>query len=138
MLTDVTNATVEDEAQALLGARFGLSSFRPGQREVPGRFTRQQTYRGIKTLVRMQSRSTTKQNCIEWQIEQLPRGLLRDVQRFVIETVGDVFHARSITCWISRILALHIERVNRYVFEDPETAHDDVGSADWPAHRHAR
>jgi ATP-dependent DNA helicase RecQ len=33
-LADVTNAPVADDAQALLVARFGLTSFRPGQREV--------------------------------------------------------------------------------------------------------
>jgi ATP-dependent DNA helicase RecQ len=33
-LAHVTTAPVEDAAQALLGARFGLTSFRPGQRQV--------------------------------------------------------------------------------------------------------
>lgn len=75
---------------------------------------------------------------IEGQTEPLPRNSLRQIERFVVEAMRDVLHARAIGGGVARIFALHMLGVEGYEIEEPEAAHDDVGCADGPAHRHRR
>src|SRR5690242_2498236 len=84
------------------------------QRQMPARLVSQELYRGIETLVRMQSCCAAEQHMIEWQLEPLPRYPLRQIERLAVKSVGDVFHARAIEGGVARIFALHVLRIERY------------------------
>jgi hypothetical protein len=52
---------------------------------MPLMFTCEQTYCGIKALVGVKPPDTAKQHGADGEIEQLPRRILRDIPRFIVE-----------------------------------------------------